>query len=57
VNDDVAAVVASLARAGIDLRQRPDGEWEVSVLREDAPAVSVASPTGAAENPTREHTA
>jgi hypothetical protein len=37
VTDEVAEIVASLARAGVDLRQRPDGEWEVWLIREDAP--------------------
>jgi hypothetical protein len=29
----IAEITESLARAGVDLRQRPDGEWEVSVVR------------------------
>ena len=35
--ETIAVITASLARAGFDLRQRPDGEWEVSHIREVAP--------------------
>jgi hypothetical protein len=37
LEEGATAIRRSLTRAGVDLRQRPDGEWEVSVMRETGP--------------------